>query len=108
LVVAEAFGKSGTARITDLQANNANTFTPAYAIYEKNLLSKVAILNYITDPSGASDSYVTISVSGVPNGSSNLNQVKVKYLLAPSVSTKYDVTWANQVRFSEFSREGVN
>lgn len=30
-------------------------YTPGYAIYEDGLLARVALFNYITDPSGASD-----------------------------------------------------
>lgn len=56
-------------------------------------------MNYITDPSGASDSYVTLSIGGGQTGQPNGNpaQVTVKYLLAPSVSEKANITWAGQV-----------
>ena len=61
VVLAEAFGTSGKAQIVDLQANDGNVFTPAYAIYENGQLSKVALFNYVTDPSGAST--ITTSLS---------------------------------------------
>jgi hypothetical protein len=61
LAVTEAIGFSGHAQVVDLQANSNNKYTPAYAIYESGQLTKVALLNYLSDPSGASDYTVTIS-----------------------------------------------
>lgn len=74
LVMAEAFGSSNTSQIIDLLGNEANEFTPQYAIYERGQLSKIALFNYVDDPSGASDYVATINVAGgnVPR------QVKVK------------------------------
>ena len=92
-MLAEAFGTSNSAQIVDLQANGDNIFTPAYAIYENGQLSKVALFNYITDPSGAS----TYTASLNFNGGSVPPQVSVKYLLAPSVAEKTNITWAGQV-----------
>lgn len=76
LPVAEAFGKTNTSRIIDLFPNNGSVYTPAYAIYEGDNLARVALFNYITDPSGANDYTATISVQGgtVPA------QIKVKYV----------------------------
>jgi hypothetical protein len=51
IVAAEIFGTTGTARVVDLNANSGNTYTPAYAIYENNVVSKIAIFNYLNDPS---------------------------------------------------------
>jgi Glycosyl hydrolase family 79 C-terminal beta domain len=113
LIVAEAFGLSNTSQILDLEANTANMFTPAYAIYEGGNLARVALFNYISDPTGASQYTATINVQGAPA------EVKVKYahsfflvlldcvlsdvvtaryFLAPSVSNKDNITWAGQVR----------
>ncbi|KAJ7512818.1 glycoside hydrolase family 79 protein [Mycena galericulata] len=92
LVSAEVFGKTNTAQIVDLLGNNASVYTPQYAIYEKGALARVALFNYITDPSGASDYSATITVAGGTVPSS----VQVKYLLSDSVSTKNNITWANQ------------
>jgi hypothetical protein len=66
LVTAEAFGKSDTARIVDL--NSPSPFTPAYAIYERGSVSKFALFNFIDDPSGANtvNAAITISGGGVP------------------------------------------
>lgn len=100
LGVAEALGSSGTARVVDLDANAANTYTPAYAIYEKGTLARVALFNYVTDLSGASTYTATISVGGgnTTESVATPSQIKVKYLLAESVSVKENITWAGQVR----------
>ncbi|KAJ7574780.1 glycoside hydrolase family 79 protein [Mycena floridula] len=92
LVMAEAMGPTNASQIIDLKANNDNEFTPAYAIYENGAPARVALFNYIDDPSGASTYSATISI----NGGAPLSQVKVKYLTAPSVSTKYNYTWAGK------------
>ena len=98
--VAELMGQSNTTQLKDMAANAANDQTPAYAVFEDGKFSKMALLNYMTDPSGANDYTATIYVGGSgwnePNGVPA--QVKVKYLLAPSTSEKFNITWANQVR----------
>ena len=94
VAAAEAFGRSSKSQIVDLQTNAGNVYTPGYAIYDDGNLDKVALFNYVTDPSGASTYSATISVAGV----SMPSQVSVKYLLAPSVSEKFNITWAGQVR----------
>lgn len=92
IILAEAFGKTNTSRIVDLGGNQGNDLTPSYAIYENDVLSKVALFNYVDDQSGATTLQVTVNVT---NG--NPASVRVKYLLAKTVSTKYNVTWAGQV-----------
>jgi hypothetical protein len=57
----------------DLNANDGNEFTPAYAVYEDGTPARVALFNFVTDPSGASDYTATISV-----GDSTPGQVQVK------------------------------
>jgi hypothetical protein len=74
LVAAEVFGQTGTAQIIDLQGNDGNEFTPQYAIYENGNLDKVALFNYVTDPSGANTYTATIQL----NGGKVPSQVKVK------------------------------
>ncbi|KAJ7224556.1 glycoside hydrolase family 79 protein [Mycena pura] len=100
LVMAEAMGPSNVTQVLDLQANNNNEFTPAYAIYEAGEPVRVALFNYITDPSGASDVTAVISVAqgAAGGGGATPAQVKVKYLVAPSVATKGNTTWAGRVR----------
>lgn len=68
IVLAEAFGKTNTSRIIDLFGNANSVYTPSYAIYENNALSKVALFNFIDDKTGASNSQVTITVpAGAPS-----------------------------------------
>ena len=63
VIVAEAFGSSNASQIVDLFANDNNIFTPAYGIYENGNLARVALFNYVTDPSGASTYTASISVA---------------------------------------------
>lgn len=92
--MAEALGPTGTAQVADLDANGANEFTPAYAIYENGVPARVALFNYMTDPSGQNTYTASIQIGG----SGSLSQVKVKYLSAASTAEKYNMTWAGQVR----------
>jgi hypothetical protein len=95
LVLAEALGKSNTSQIVDLTGAIGSEFTPAYAVYENSQLSKVALFNYVDDLAGTrgpSDLKVALNVPGGVPGS-----VKVKYLDAKSVSSKFNITWAGQV-----------
>ncbi|KAJ2933936.1 hypothetical protein H1R20_g3144, partial [Candolleomyces eurysporus] len=99
MIIAEAFGKSGTARVVDLQS--PSPFTPSYAIYEQGTLSKFALFNYIDDPSGANNVNASITVTGgVPA------TVRVKYYRAESVSSKTDLTWAGQTFGNNFEADG--
>lgn len=88
LVVAEAFGSSNASQIRDIgfvstifwvfhctdviythSANYGNIYTPAYDIYEAGAASRVALFNYLDDPTGASTISVAISVGGGQTGS---------------------------------------
>ncbi|THG97424.1 hypothetical protein EW026_g4567 [Hermanssonia centrifuga] len=102
VAVAETFGSSNASQIIDLQANAVNIFTPGYAIYENGNLARVALFNYVTDPTGASTYTASISITGgtVPS------QVSVKYLLAPSVAEKTNITWAGQTLSGTFQSDG--
>ena len=71
IVLAEAFGTSNTSQIVDLKANGGNNLTPAYAIYEQGVLSKVVLFNYMDGRSN--DLQVTIQL---PNGAPQSVQVK--------------------------------
>ena len=85
-----------------MHANGNNEFTPGYAIYENGNLARVALFNYITDPTGASSYTASISLAGgtVPA------QISIKYLAAPSVAEKTNITWAGQVRAGDFRLSG--
>lgn len=80
MIVAEAFGSSNRSQIIDLGADFGNVFTPAYAIYENGQPAKLALFNYITDPSGANDYTVSFAIGGSGVGQPNAtpSQVKVK------------------------------
>lgn len=107
LILAEAFGKSGTSRIIDLAANDGNAFTPAYAIWQNGVLSKLALFNYVSDSSGASASTVTFSIGGGQTGqpAGNPATVKVKYLLSDSTASR-NITWAGQTFGLYFESDG--
>ena len=92
-------GKSNTTQIKDMGANGNNDQTPAWAVFENGKFSKMALVNFMTDPSGANDYTATIYVGGSGWNEDNgiPASVKVKYLLAPSTSEKFNVTWAGQV-----------
>ena len=63
------FRSTNTSQILDLGANGANDLiTPAYAIYEQGILSKVAMINFMDDnQTGTNDLQVTIQLpDGAP------------------------------------------
>ncbi|PSR77479.1 hypothetical protein PHLCEN_2v7910 [Hermanssonia centrifuga] len=64
VAVAETLGRSNTSQILDIQANGNNMYTPGYAVYDGGNLDRVALFNYMTDPSGANDYTASISVTG--------------------------------------------
>ncbi|EEB91616.1 hypothetical protein MPER_09998, partial [Moniliophthora perniciosa FA553] len=105
LITAEVFGSSNTSRIVDLQAQaQPNPFNPSgdatsiyqpqYAIYDRDTLARIALFNFITDASGASDYFAQLRISA---SGQTVDQVFVKYFLSDSVSTKDNITWAGQV-----------
>ncbi|KAJ7649955.1 glycoside hydrolase family 79 protein [Roridomyces roridus] len=106
--VAETFGNSNKSRIIDLQMNGNNEFTPGYAVYDGDVLARLALFNYVTDPSGASEITVSFAIGGGATGQANGTpaQVKVKYLLAPSVSSLNNITWAGQTFGPSLSSDG--
>jgi len=78
LIIAEAFGPSGTAQVVDLNANSGNIFTPSYAIYEQGIIARIAFFNYVTDPSGRSAYTASISIGGGNTGQGNGTPASVK------------------------------
>jgi hypothetical protein len=79
-LVAEAFGTSNQSRIIDLDMNGGNIYTPGYAIYDGGVLARLALFNFVTDPTGASAYTATIAIGGGDTGEANATpaQVKVK------------------------------
>jgi hypothetical protein len=55
-------------------------FTPAYAIFENGAPVRLVLLNYVSDPSGASDYTATISIGGSAINQDNATpaQIQVK------------------------------
>lgn len=106
LVLAEAFGKSNTSQIMDMTGPaGLSEFTPAYAIYENGELSKMALFNYVDDVQGTQgNANLTVALS-LPNGGVP-QTVKVKYLEAQSVSSKFNITWAGQTLGNRFEVDG--
>lgn len=80
LAVAEALGSSNNSQVIDLAANGNNDYTPGYAIYEGGTLARLALLNFMTDPSGANAYVANISIGGGSMGQPNAipAQVQVK------------------------------
>ena len=102
LVLAEALGTTNTSQVLDLFANSANNATPAYAIYENSALARLVLVNYMTeqDGQGAYTASFSFGDGTVPSS------VKVKYLLAPTVAEKDNVTWAGQTFGGRFECDG--
>lgn len=59
--------------MVDLLADSANIYHPAYAIYEDDVPTRVALFNYIDDPSGESDLQTTISINGAALAAGSVN-----------------------------------
>jgi hypothetical protein len=76
--MAEVLGPSNTSQVLDLNANSGNQFTPAYAIYQNGKPVRVALFNYVTDPSGNSALTVSISIGGGQTGQPNSTPAEVK------------------------------
>ncbi len=100
IFLAEALCKTNASQVKDMLINDGNELTPGYAIYENGQFARMALINYMTDPSGANDYTATIYVGGDGFGEPNAApvSVKVKYLRAPSTSEKDNITWAGQAR----------
>ncbi|KAG8995622.1 hypothetical protein FRB90_000137 [Tulasnella sp. 427] len=109
LVAAEALGKSGNARVIDLYIDSNAYHRAGYAIYENGVASRLILINYVqpTTP-GANDFVATFAVGGGQPGLTPVTpaSVKVKYLLADSVNSKDNITWAGQTFGQQFMSDG--
>ncbi|VDC00664.1 unnamed protein product [Peniophora sp. CBMAI 1063] len=108
LVMAEALGPSNTSQIVDLFQNSYNTYTPGWAIYENGSPKKVLMINYLSDSTGASDYTASIAIGGGTTGTTSTtpSSVKVKYLTAPTITSKQNMTWAGQTLGDHLSSDG--
>ncbi|KAJ6573387.1 glycoside hydrolase family 79 protein [Mycena vulgaris] len=102
LVMAEALGPSNNSQVLDLPIEGLSLYTPVYGIYENGTPVRVAVINYVDDPTGANDAKIVISLSGATLPAS----VKVKFLAAETVVQKGGYTWANQTFGRNFESDG--
>ncbi|KAI9512152.1 hypothetical protein F5148DRAFT_100808 [Russula earlei] len=105
LAMAEALGPSNASRVLDL---TQNLLTPIYVVYENGTPTKLALFNFVTDPSGANDYTVTFAVGGGTTGQPGAtpSSVQVKYLTASSVSSTGNFSWAGQTFGNNFESDG--
>ncbi|KAG8878335.1 hypothetical protein FRB97_002589 [Tulasnella sp. 331] len=109
LVMSEVMSESGS-QVMDLLLNGNNTNTPGYAIYKNGQPIRLALFNYITDPSGANDIQVQFSVGGGATGQGSItpSSVTVKYFSSAtgSAADKFNLTWAGQTMGDQFKSDG--
>ncbi|PFH50112.1 glycoside hydrolase family 79 protein [Amanita thiersii Skay4041] len=113
LVMAETLGPSNVSQVMDMWHvdKTISVFNPAYIIYENGAPARIALFNYVSDPSGKSDINVVFSLGGGKTGQPNAtpSTVKVKYLRANTITQKGNFTWAGQVRrFMKLSVVGLD
>lgn len=109
LVAAEALGKSGNARVMDLYIDSNAYHRAGYAIYENGIASRLLLVNYVQPTTPNANDYVaTFAVGGGETGLPAVTpaSVKVKYLLADSVNSKDNITWAGQTFGQQFMSDG--
>ncbi|EJU00548.1 hypothetical protein DACRYDRAFT_23005 [Dacryopinax primogenitus] len=92
LAVAEMFGSSNISQIIDLGTSETSIYAPSYAVYENGNPTRVGLFNFVSDPSGANDYTASINITGAQVPAN----VYVRYLEAPSISEKWNITWAGQ------------
>ncbi|KAJ7897684.1 glycoside hydrolase family 79 protein [Mycena olivaceomarginata] len=70
LVMAEAIGPSNNTQVVNYGVADLSPFTPIYGIYENGTPVRVAVFNYLDDPSGANTVHAVISIAGTTMPSS--------------------------------------
>lgn len=125
LLVAELFGKSENSRIVDITHTSSipvtvttnynedgtsndttqsdDMYHPSYLVYDGDTPARAALFNFISDPSGASDTQVTLNFNNTAAPAS----VSVRYLRAPQVEEQYNITWAGQTMGTSFTSDGT-
>ncbi|KAJ7064676.1 hypothetical protein C8F01DRAFT_771741 [Mycena amicta] len=106
LIMAEAMGPSNNSQVLDLPIDGISEHTPIYGIYENGVPKRVAIINYIDDPTGANDVHAVISLADPDGTQTTPASVKVKYLAATTVVQKGNYTWAGQTFGGFFESDG--
>ncbi|KAJ7181191.1 glycoside hydrolase family 79 protein [Mycena filopes] len=103
LIMAEAMGPSNNTQVRHYDdVEDLSPSTPIYGIYENGTPVRVAIVNYLDDPTGAHDVHAVIAIAGATMPAA----VKVKYLAATSVVQKGNFTWAGQTFGGLFESDG--
>ncbi|KAG8899841.1 hypothetical protein FRC00_000841, partial [Tulasnella sp. 408] len=99
LIMSEVMEEEGS-QVMDLLLNGNSTHTPGYAVYKDGQPIKLALFNYITDPSGANGAQF--------NFPSSQPAVRVKYFSTATGSTadKFNLTWAGQTMGDQFGSDG--
>lgn len=99
LVMSEVMQEDGS-QVMDLLLGGNSTNTPGYAIYKNGQPTKLALFNYISDPSGAHDVQF--------NFPSSQPSVIVKRFSSSTGSTadKFNLTWAGQTMGDQFGSDG--
>lgn len=103
LMMGEVIGSSGKARVKETFANENSQWTPSYVIYENDVPVRVALINYMSDNTRASDYYASLTW---PAGQTPPASVKVKYFTGDSVSVISNYTWAGQTFGGNFEADG--
>ncbi|KAG8991071.1 hypothetical protein FRB90_001480 [Tulasnella sp. 427] len=109
IVSAEALGSSNNARVIDLQIDNNAQHRAGYAVYENGVASRLVLVNYVEPATpGANDFTATFAIGGGQTGlpSAIPASIKVKYLVARSVGSKDNITWAGQTFGPQFMSDG--
>lgn len=81
--------------------SSTDIYHPVYAIYENDVTTRFVAFNFVNDPTGAN--LYQFTLNGLDTG---LTQVFVRYLLAPSISEQYNITWAGQTMGTSFESDG--
>lgn len=108
LMVTETIGASNVSQVIDLNMNNS-PFTPGYAIYENGSPARVLMINFMDDGGTGTAAYTGyIHIGGQNTGAADTtpSSVTVRYLAAPSVSEKINITWAGQTMGGQFECDG--
>ncbi|KAF8624071.1 hypothetical protein AX15_006082 [Amanita polypyramis BW_CC] len=100
LVMAETL--SNGSQVLDITTSaNLSDQSPAYLIYENGSPARIALFNYVTDPSNGHNVNFTFSFDDP-----SPTQVQVKYLRASSVTQKGNYNWAGQTFGGYFESDG--
>ena len=76
--MAEAMGSSNGTQVLDLFANNGSNYTPGYAFYENGNPVRLALFNFNSDPTGASNATATVTINNADGSPATPSQVTVK------------------------------